>query len=433
VTDRVTADARRAAEASAVHQPVSGRHGLGVAGAATTAVAVAWTLLLISVQPWSATTTTGPQPSNLGKGIVVGIAVVIAIASAKGILRGRIPPMWWCYLVYAGVAVASSLLIGGVSSVTVRVVRLLAVLSVGLCLWPNIVAPRTRLITGMFIGYVILATTTILGPLVAPGRAWENGVPFTAGGRIIGPILPMLPTRIGEIGAIVVGLALIYWAFGELDRKWAAAIIVIGVALLVLSRTRTATVAVGGGLVLAALATRHSAGGRNLRKTLAWLALIAVPLIPVIVSWIQRGQSGQQISSLSGRTVVWHYILHLHVDLTTFLFGHGLGHTEVFIRRPDNTLNYAPIDGSWISLYYESGLVGVALVGAGFLMTALMSFRCRTPVVRACCILIMTYVSIDSFSESGLSDASSLLLLLMVASMSSYIDRPHSLGQLSTR
>ena len=400
------------------------RFGAGSA-VATASVVIIWTLLLISVQPWALPLASGqPAPSNIGKGVLVGICLLIAIVAARGPLRARTPTLWWFYIAYASVAVVSTLIIGDISGIASRVVRLLIALIVVLCLWPNLTARHTRLLTAMFVAYLVLAVSTVLGPIYSPSTSWENGLPYSSGGRMIGPIIPMLPTRVGELGAIVAGLGVVYWAFRRMNGWWASVVIAVGVALLVLSRTRTATAAVLAGLVLVAIATWQSEGGRRLRASLIGFVLALVPLSPFIIAWILRGQSKAQLSELSGRTVAWSYILHLHVDTITLLFGHGLGHSEVFIRRADNTLNYAPIDSSWITLYYESGLIGLGIILAGFVTTVIMSFRCRTPFIRACCILIMSYVSVDGFSETGLSDVSSLFLLMLVAGMSSYLDRP---------
>ncbi|SHH59010.1 hypothetical protein SAMN05443575_4161 [Jatrophihabitans endophyticus] len=401
-----------------------GTRSATAARVSTAVVTSVWLLLLVSVQPWSrASIGSSGQSSNASKGVLVAGCLLLAIVCARGAIRGRVPALWWYLLVYAGLAVASTMLIGGTLSVGTRVVRLLIFLVIPLCLWSHLRDSRTRIITAMFLSYLVFGVTTILGPVLLPDRAWQNGTPFSAGGRLVGPLLPMLPTRIGEIGAVLAGFAVLHWAFRRVRPLPAGTVALLGLALLVLSRTRTATGALGLGLLIAAVATLRSDGGRRLRRCLVWAIVAALPAVPLILAWVKRGQSTDQLSSLTGRTVAWNYIIHLPVDTTTLLLGRGLGHTSVFIRRPDNTLSLAPIDSSWITLYYESGLIGLGLVAAAFLTTLVMAFRARTPFVRACCVFLMTYLAIDGASETGLSDASPLLLMLMVVALASYADR----------
>jgi len=394
--------------------------------AATVVVSVVWTLMLIGVQPWSSSGTGtggGTGGPNAGKGVLLVVCLVVALCAVRGGVRGRVPAMWWWYFAYLALAVLSTLLTGGEVSVAIRGARIALALVIPLCLWPLLRDRPERLVTGMLVGYSLLAVLTLLGPVLAPSHAWLLGTHFSAGGRLKGAFLGMLPPRVGEIGAITAGMSYLTWAHRRMPLRLSAPLIVVGIALIVLSRTRTAAAAALLGLLLAAFATYRSDAWRRQRNVLLGIAGAALALLPVVISWALRNQSDSQVTSLSGRTVAWDYIVHLKVDRVTWLFGHGLGQSEVFIRRGDNTLNYAPIDSSWLSLYYESGMAGAVLAGCGFLAAVWSAFAARTPYVRAVCVFIVTYAAVDSFNETGLSDVSSLVLMLLVAAFASSIDR----------
>ncbi len=388
-------------------------------------VAAIWLLMLISVQPWSRVTGL-PNPSastTKGKGVLVGLCVIAALVLVRGPIRTRIPRTWWFYLAYAATAVLGSLLIGGSVGVAIRALRLVAALLVPLILWPLLRQDPARLIRATAVGYASLTVVTLLGIIVRPGNAWLNGRSFASGGRLTGALLPMLPPRVGEVGAITAGLFFIGWAHRRVSVWISLPLILSGGLLIYLSRTRTAALAMLVAVIICALATRRSGGGRRIGLALTTAGLLVLPFLPVAIAWVLRNQSGGQLSSLSGRTVAWNYIFNLHVGPLTQLFGHGLGKTQIFIRRGDNTLNFAAIDNSWLSLYYETGIAGFLLVAGAFLSALWAATQARTPYLRATCVFLTFFLVVEGFTETGLSDVSALSLLLMVAAMSAHIDR----------
>jgi hypothetical protein len=111
------------------------------------------------------------------------------------------------------------------------------------------------------------------------------------------------------------------------------------------------------------------------------------------------------------------------------LLGHGLG-SKTLTLEP-NTLpqrwleiqRVKPIDSGWLSVYWESGVVGVVLVFLALAAAFVFAWRAPTQYVRAVCVYLLTIVVVASFVETGLSDMSSLTLHVLVASGAAYGDR----------
>jgi O-antigen ligase len=105
------------------------------------------------------------------------------------------------------------------------------------------------------------------------------------------------------------------------------------------------------------------------------------------------------------------------------LLGHGLGNKKVLLTRGQGDVNVVPIDNSWLSVYWETGILGALVVLAAVVATAVTVLRARTPYVRAATGFLLVFVAVASFNESGLSDVSTETLALLVAAMVADLDR----------
>jgi uncharacterized membrane protein YjjP (DUF1212 family) len=93
-------------------------------------------------------------------------------------------------------------------------------------------------------------------------------------------------------------------------------------------------------------------------------------------------------------------------DQFQVIFGYGLS---------NKSFNGLPIDSNWLATYYDLGLFGVFLCLAllVFVFTSAY-FQPRGPQ-RAVALFLVTYLAVTSLTETGLSDASTFLLLLALA------------------
>ncbi len=252
--------------------------------------------------------------------------------------------------------------------------------------------------------YTAVLATVVVGLVVSPG----NAMPYIYGGRLSGAIWPLTPPQIGQYAAVVAGLTLLLWFGRQTTWKSALAIVVPVVGVLLLTHTRTATLGLVAGLLVAFLSLMMTSA--RARKVFAWTigigGVAGIALAGALQAWFLRGQSADNFSSLTGRAKVWDALLEAPRSVSEYIFGVGL---------TDKSYDGLPIDNSWLAVYHEQGFVGIALV-ASFLLVLVVVAVLRPPsLARACAIFLITYCISASYTEAGLGDASPYLLHLAIA------------------
>ncbi len=97
----------------------------------------------------------------------------------------------------------------------------------------------------------------------------------------------------------------------------------------------------------------------------------------VITAWLTRGESTQQLSSLTGRTAVWNGVVSAPRDLFQVIFGYGLS---------NKAYNGFPIDSNWLATYMDLGLLGVTICAALLLFVFVSAyFQPMIPSGRSPC------------------------------------------------
>ncbi|MFC9342594.1 O-antigen ligase domain-containing protein [Streptomyces sp. NPDC057020] len=246
--------------------------------------------------------------------------------------------------------------------------------------------------------------------LVAAGLAVSpaTAMPEYYGGRLVGALWPLTPPQIGQYAAVVIGLAVLLLLGRRTTGAGAAVVIVPSLVLLAMTHTRTATLGLLIGLVLAigSLVLTSAAA----RRFFAWAVLCATVAAVVFSSalraWFLRGQSQENFANLTGRAKVWDALLSAPRTTGERVFGTGLG---------DKSFDGLPIDNSWLAVYDEQGLVGVTLVAAIVIVLGGVALLRPPSLPRACAIFLIGYCGISSYTEVGLGDASAYLLHLALA------------------
>jgi O-antigen ligase len=386
----------------------------------------AWILVVLTVQPWTRPPR-GPQATvsggtDTGKGVLIAAVFMMAVVLAAPRFRIRVPVVYLFYFLYLSVAAATAFHLLEPMAPLLRVVRLGLAIMIPLLLWRWLSANPSQFIRAHRTAHVLLALTVLAGLAAFPGSAWP-GRSFGNGGRLYGGLLPMLPPRVGEIGAIVAGLTIVALAFGRLGRLYGGAFIGLGLLLIVLSRTRTAAMAMIIGLLAAFFMARQSRRGRRALRVLVLLIILAIPLLTPVRSWVVRDQTSTELTTLTGRTTAWSFVIEQEASIRTVMLGHGLGNKRVLLRRGEGDIDVMAIDNGWLSLFWETGWLGVTLVLFAVIAAFITAWRAPTPYIRAASMFLIVYVVVTSFTESGLSDLSSLTLHLLVASAAAYADR----------
>lgn len=386
-----------------------------------------WCLFVLGVQPWSSRVaspqgTTG-STNSVAKGLLLGAVFLVALAATKPGFRTRVNPVSWLYVMYVLFACATAFLLAEPVGPLTRLARFLIGLVFVFLLWRPLVQVPERLVRANLWAHLLLAATVVLSLAYAPSQAWRPLSSLGTGSRLQGVIIPMLPPRVGEVGAILLGLALIGLLCRKLSTLPAAALIGLGGVLIAASRTRTSAAAVVFGLAVALVVTRKTWVGRIASFAVPALIGLAFLTIGSLNTWLLRGQGTKQISSLSGRTTSWQAVIDEKVSTQTAIIGHGLGNKRVLLTRGEGNVGVMAIDNSWLSLYWETGLLAVAIVAVALIVAWVAVLRAPTPYIRASGALLLGYVTVASLNESGLSDLSSMTLHLLVAAAICDADR----------
>lgn len=246
--------------------------------------------------------------------------------------------------------------------------------------------------------------SVVLGLAIAPGKA----MPDIYGGRLSGAVWPLTPPQVGQYAAVIAGLAVLMWLGKRTDAKSALIVVVPSLGMLLLTHTRTATLGLVAGLIVALLS--QGLVSARARKVFAGIVLVAgfaaVVLGGLLQTWFLRGQSTDDFSSLTGRAKVWDALLSAPRTGFEYIFGVGL---------TDKSYDGLPIDNSWLAIYHEQGFVGIGIVAAILLVLVAIAVLRPPSLARACAIFLIAYCVSASYTEAGLGDASPYLLHLAVA------------------
>ncbi|WP_024759344.1 membrane protein [Streptomyces exfoliatus] len=252
--------------------------------------------------------------------------------------------------------------------------------------------------------YFAVLVLVAVGLAVAPGTA----LPEYYGGRLVGALWPLTPPQIGQYAAVVIGLTVLLLLGRRTGGAAAATVIVPSLVLLAMTHTRTATLGLVIGLVLAigSLVLTSSAARRFFAWSVLCATVAAVVFSSALRAWFLRGQSQENFSNLTGRAKVWDALLSAPRTAGETVFGTGLG---------DKSFDGLPIDNSWLAVFHEQGLIGVTIVAAIIIVLGGVALLRPPSLPRACAIFLISYCALSSYTEVGLGDASAYLLHLALA------------------
>lgn len=248
---------------------------------------------------------------------------------------------------------------------------------------------------------MVVLSTVVLGIAVMPGLA-------LSGGRLSGVLWDIPSTEVAHYAAIVTGLMVILWMGGRARGRRTLLISLAGIAMLLLSHTRTALIALVAGLLVAGLSMiMVRARVRRLFAIAAVLVSIGImTMAGVVTSWLARGQDAQQLTSLTGRTDFWTLVLNLPRTRYQEIFGFGLSNGSV---------NGLPIDSNWLVAYLEQGLFGVVVCAAIIVYLLVAAFLQPASTRRALALFLITYSLVASFTQVGFANPTTYLIELTLA------------------
>ena len=365
-------------------------------------ITATWFLLLFNTLTFFAGLSFLPIPSAVGKGLtqlMLPTAFLLALLlNRRHLIRPNVFLCLVSLLVLGAVITSLNPQFFGTVYRTFRLAMFVATLWLLTPWWGrrDLLLVRSHLTA---LGFAL--GTVIVGLLVSPGHA-------LAGGRLTGALWPIVPTQVAHYAAVTTGLVVILWACGQMSGRRTLITIAVAGGILILTHTRTALIAmitagVVGGLSLIVT----SAKVRKLFAiTGATVAVAVATLSSVLETWLARGEGTQELTNLTGRTVVWSALLNYPRDKFQEIMGFGLS---------NGGFNGNSIDSNWLASYQEQGLYGVTVCAIILLYLFIAAYFHPRGVQRALALFLITYCLVASFTEVGFTDASPYLLELTLA------------------
>jgi hypothetical protein len=371
-------------------------------------VALAWGLLILNVltfypRTWSGLPLLVPIPPVIGKALTQGslpAALLVAlIVNRRAAIRPNVLLSLVSLLVVE--AVLTSMQAHYVIGTAYRTFRLTEFVAVLWLLTPWWGRRDLLLVRSYLAAMSIVLGSVLLGLLAAPGHALAEG-------RLSGTLWPTPPTQIAHFAAVTTGLVIVLWLSGLMRGRITLFAVPVTAAMLLLTHTRTALIAMLAGIFVGGLSLFMIRA--RVRKlfvaTGIAVSIAAITLSSVVTTWLARGENGQQLTGLTGRTSVWSVVLSVPRNWFQMIFGFGLSNQGV---------NGLAIDSNWLAAYYDQGIFAIVVCAAMLLFLLVAAyFQPRGPQ-RALALFLVTYCLVASFTETGFSQPSTYLLELTLA------------------
>jgi O-Antigen ligase len=360
----------------------------------------AWGLLVFNSLTYYSSIT--HLPSSVGKGIAqaaLPLALVLALSVNRRVIVR--PNVFLCLVSLLVVGALVTTLQPQHLGTVYRTVRLAEFIAALWLLTPWWGRRDMLLLRYHLVSYSVLLGSVVLGLLVAPGHA-------LTGGRLAAVLWYIPPTEVAHYAAVMLGVVVVLWLCGHVRGRPTLAVVAGTGIILILTHTRTALVGLVAGLLVAGLSL--IAAKARVRKLFAAAgavtAIAIMTLSSFITAWLARGEGAQQLSDLTGRTLVWGPLLAYPRDTFQEIFGFGLS---------NSSFNGLPIDSNWLSSYEEQGLFGVVICAITLLFLLVTAYFQPRSLQRALALFLITYSLVASFTQDGFTDASTYLLELALA------------------
>ena len=363
------------------------------------------TLVVVSVVPW--------RTDDLYDGgidpVVIGKAVVGFAAFGFALLFYRSTPVHGdlglrtitLLLGITLISVLGAFAAGGAGPDVILAIRLLLVAA-------------TLVLTAMSVPPVdLLATMLAAMGAVAIVAAVTGASHGLATGRLGGGIPQMAPNVLAGLAAAP-SIGLVVHIVTRGVRVWSVLLVFVFFTLIFATGSRTALIVVLVGMVVAfVVAPRLPISA----------AIGAIAIFPVtyalaaftdtIAKVLSRGQTIEEISTFSSRTVAWQAVLATPFDSWAKWIGVGLAAQTVPVQQ--RFRNVQVLDSSWVSVIAQAGVIGTVLLVVWIVTTGFDSLRRAELIPLALPLFVMLFIR--SFTENGLIESSPTFVLFFALSL----------------
>mgnify|MGYP001319994059 FL=1 len=313
----------------------------------------------------------------------IGRMVLFGLAAAhflfKGLARRRTtaPPLtsFAVFSAYAVLCALSAFWSAEPLQTLWKAIELLVMLMVATELYQDRRSPADRaagIAASLMLLSFALCLMSLAGAVLAPERAWRDWGLEGLGVRSMGGVVPMVnPNMLGQLGGIVAMVGIIRFLLGSGLRTVGDYLVpAVGMATLLLAYSRTSIIAC---VVIYLLVTVILRRTRWLLFLVLTGAVAATLFAEQFTTYLLRGQSTEQLQSLSGRMQMWESALNVFWERP--LLGHGffVGHKSV--EWGSSGILLATVDSTYVETLVNLGIVGFALVVSFAILVGLQSWR----------------------------------------------------------
>jgi O-antigen ligase len=217
-------------------------------------------------------------------------------------------------------------------------------------------------IAGLAVFIHVLLLGEVLQLLVIPGQAYSDDTDGVFRLRSVVPTIADNPLAY----VAVLGLLLLVVGIGpRWTMRLPIRVILFGTYAMILLGTRTRTsVLIAVVLLLFALAriARERVGAMVLLLTVTVAGILGAAMLnDSIASYLLRGQSARDISTLTGRTPIWNQAVDYWQEARWLGHGFYSGHRLGLPPLPGN-IAHSTLDNTWLESLVDVGVVGMALL-----------------------------------------------------------------------
>ena len=219
---------------------------------------------------------------------------------------------------------------------------------------------RIRAIEIMMLVALLMCIGSIFVYFAVPSmgrmQAWTDGATFGDTGRMKG--LTGSANAIGMIAALAIVLAILYYrSFGRFGRRLAIVLIPSALACLILSNNRSSMLAIAVAIWFAFLC-RGDTGFKIVLSAAAALfgGLVLMVFSDEIFSLLSRSGKADEITSATGRSLIWSVVLELSAKRPLL----GYGYTSALSLLPTDPRLFnvaAHAHNMFLELLFAGGIV----------------------------------------------------------------------------
>ena len=182
------------------------------------------------------------------------------------------------------------------------------------------------------------------------------------------------PNSLAQFGALLSSVAVVeFYRSSRSHGMLLSLVVLIGLFCVLAAHSRTSLFALGFMLVLIAFFLRR---GGLLFVYVAIAALLGIAAMDLILEFVLRGQSAEQFSSLTGRTLIWELAWEKFLKSPIWGFGFYAGHLSLDVSHIFSD-RFSTVDNTFLEVMVDLGIIGLFLIVLALARILRNAFRAK--------------------------------------------------------